>query len=264
MVLDTKNSSDGTPTLYNNIYNEHYHSLKDGALSESYIKHIAPSFLAYKQLTKNREEVHILDICFGVGYNALLSAIVAKDFFSDRDVVIHSVEIDRDMLISLDSFEYPKCLHPLSKNINKLIEKRELEYENSKIKLEIGDAREYVKTFSKEIDIVFQDPFSPKKCSSLWSYGYFCDIFNALKESGILSTYSKATPVKMGLWMSGFYLYEIDFNSLKIDNAPFENLSTTTKSSLLALKSKSLYPIGKELLQSQKLTNSPDAKPIFD
>jgi len=56
---------DGTNTLFSYEFDEPYHSTKDGALHESLEKHVKPSFA----ISKEKEQLTILDICFGLGYN---------------------------------------------------------------------------------------------------------------------------------------------------------------------------------------------------
>ena len=60
-------TKDGSNTLYSKEFNQHYHSLKEGALNESLSKHIIPAF----EYHKNKLELNILDIFFGLGYNRI-------------------------------------------------------------------------------------------------------------------------------------------------------------------------------------------------
>ena len=67
-------SEDGSFTAYSKEYDEHYHSTKDGALNESILKHVLPAF----KIKKNLEEINILDICFGLGFNTLATLYYHK------------------------------------------------------------------------------------------------------------------------------------------------------------------------------------------
>ena len=62
-------SDDGSYTAYSSEYDEHYHSTKDGALNESLKKHIEPAFV----LHGGKSHLRLIDICFGLGFNTLLS-----------------------------------------------------------------------------------------------------------------------------------------------------------------------------------------------
>ena len=109
---------------------------------------------------------------------------------------------------SLKTFRYPKEFDSLLRIITALSEKQEYQDEHLKIKIIIGDARASIKEIDKEIDIIYQDPFSPKKNPTLWTREYFEDIYALASSSAVLTTYSVATPVRLGLYESGFYIYE--------------------------------------------------------
>lgn len=78
-------SSDGSLSAFNEEFGECYSSLSEGALSEKLAKHIAPAFEYLRSKMKSddsqtkippstKSDIWILDICFGLGYNAFLSA----------------------------------------------------------------------------------------------------------------------------------------------------------------------------------------------
>ena len=60
-------TSDKSFTLFSRVFQEHYHSTKDGALQETLHKQNLPSFY----FKKNKRDLKILYICFGLGYNTL-------------------------------------------------------------------------------------------------------------------------------------------------------------------------------------------------
>ena len=84
------------------------------------------------------------------------------------------------------------------------------EDETVKIKVIFGDAREIIKKLDGGFDIVFQDAFSPKKNPTLWTYEYFCDLKKILHSDGVITTYSTATPVRLGMHEAGFNVYKYD------------------------------------------------------
>ena len=78
-------SSDGSLSAFNEEFGECYSSLSEGALSEKLAKHIAPAFEYLRSKMQSddskakippsvKSDIWILDICFGLGYNAFLSA----------------------------------------------------------------------------------------------------------------------------------------------------------------------------------------------
>ena len=195
-------SEDGSYTAYSQEYEEHYHSTRDGALKESLLKHVYPAFSLYE-----RDEVVILDICYGLGFNTLATLLYIKENALDIKVKIYSPELDAKLIASLKEFHYPKEFEEFREIIENLCDSGFYEDENLTIELFIGDAREYIKKFENHFDIVYQDAFSPKVNPILWTKEYFSDIAHAMKEDGVLTTYSIAFRTRLALYENGFNLY---------------------------------------------------------
>lgn len=194
---------DGSYTLYSTEFDEPYHSDSDGALRESLHKHIIPAFA----IKDTEESLTILDICYGLGYNTLATLYYIQKEQLPTKIKIISPEFDRGLIVSLSSFEYPKEFAPF-KNIIDTIS-RDFYYEDEQISIEIllGDARETLPQLQEQFDIVYQDPFSPAHNPLLWTREYFATIGSLVKEDAILTTYSTAAAVRMGLDESGFQLF---------------------------------------------------------
>ncbi|MBS4067332.1 MAG: hypothetical protein KGZ62_01880 [Sulfurimonas sp.] len=197
-------SEDGSYTAYSKEYGEHYHSTKDGALYESLVKHVEPAF----KIKQNQDEINILDICFGLGFNSLAAIYYHKKNALTSKLNIFSPELDASLVKSLLNFSYPKEFDDLLHIVTNLVKNGVYDEENLHVELFLGDAREYLKKFPKEkFDIVYQDAFSPSANPALWTKEYFSDIKNIIKENGILTTYSIALPTRLALYENGFHLY---------------------------------------------------------
>ncbi len=198
-------TDDGTNTLFSYEFNEAYHSTQDGALVESLEKHIKPAF----RFQKDKKELVILDICFGLGYNTLSTLYYIKKNNLPIRVHIISPEIDINLIKSLKDFNYPNEF----KEFRDIIEVLSLNqyYRDNQFEIEIliGDAREIVPKINRKIDIVYQDAFSPKRNPLLWTKEYFADIRALSKQDTIITTYSVATSVRMGLYENGFNIFEL-------------------------------------------------------
>ncbi len=204
MAYEVKETKDGSFTLYSSQYDECYHSPKDGALTEALHKHVIPAFsLATKK------HLNILDICFGLGFNTLATLYFLQHQSKVKSVDIYSPELDEKLLTKLKNFTYPSKLAPFFEILHILLEDKVYMGKNCKIELFIGDARAYVKRLAN-IDVVYQDAFSPKKNPTLWTVEYFQDIYNATSDDALLTTYSIASPVRLALWEVGFRIYEIE------------------------------------------------------
>jgi tRNA U34 5-methylaminomethyl-2-thiouridine-forming methyltransferase MnmC len=203
-------TKDGSYTLKNEKFNECYHS-SEGAVVESLYKHVYPAFEAAKKFDYFGGEIKILDICFGLGFNTFLSVLNRP---KKVKLKIFSPEIDKGLIESLKDFDYPKEFEKIRHVISEISEN--FYYKDDFVEIEIfcGDAREYVKKLSN-IDVVYQDAFSPKVNKELWSIEYFSDIKKLLNECGIITTYSVATPVRCALYKLGFNLYTHPYDNIR-------------------------------------------------
>lgn len=197
-------SADGSYTAYSKEYDEHYHSTKDGALSESLFKHVHPAFL----LKESQDDINILDICFGLGFNTLATICHHKKKLLSSKLSIFSPELDTSLVKSLKSFIYPKEFDEFKSIICELSESGVYIDENLHIEIFLGDAREYVRALAPEkFDIIYQDAFSPSSNPLLWTKEYFGDIKKVIKEDGVLTTYSTALATRLALYENGFNIY---------------------------------------------------------
>ena len=194
---------DGSNTLFSKEFNEPYHSTKDGALHESLEKHVKPAFA----IKKDAKKLVILDICFGLGYNTFATLYFIKKNNLKTKVHILSPEFDKELIESLDIFKYPKEFDNI-KHIIKAISQN-LFYEDEQFKIEIllGDARIEVPKIKEQIDVIYQDAFSPAHNPLLWTKEFFADMAKLSKEDSILTTYSTAAAIRLGLYENGFFIF---------------------------------------------------------
>ena len=237
-------SQDGSFTAYSKEYGEHYHSTKDGELNESLKKHIIPAFAH----VKDRPDIHILDICYGLGFNTLATILYYQKHAPQTKLHIYSPELDAVLVRSLKHFHYPEAFEPLHDIIEAISEKGNYHDENLSIEIFLGDAREYVKRFHKHFDIVYQDAFSPASNPVLWTKEYFGDIVDAIKDDGILTTYSTALKTRLALHQNGFLVY--------LGKA--EGVRNFTLASLQEIKN------AQKVDMAHKIVCNPNEKPLSD
>jgi len=194
---------DGTNTLFSVEFDEPYHSTKDGALHESLEKHVKPALALRKEKTK----LTILDICFGLGYNTFSTLHYIKAQGLKTKVHILSPEFDEGLIRSLDTFDFPQEFDSI-KHIIKAIA-QDLYYEDEQFKVEIllGDARKSIPKIQEKIDIIYQDAFSPAHNPLLWTKEHFADIRAISKEDALLTTYSTAAAIRLGLYENDFFIF---------------------------------------------------------
>lgn len=243
-------SEDGSFTAYSKEFDEHYHSTKDGALQESLQKHVIPALLH----VRDKDEISILDICFGLGFNTLATLYYMKLMGIKKKLTIYSPEFDKELIASLKNFQYPDIFDEFKDIIYALSSSGEYKDERLHsegtlhVSLYLGDAREFLRTCKQTFDIVYQDAFSPSSNPILWTQEYFRDIARVIKEDGILTTYSISLATRLALHVNGFHIYLY---------AP-EGCRSSTLASLSPLKN---Y---EEVDMAHKIACNPDAKPLSD
>ena len=198
-------TEDGTFTARSGHFDECYHSTKDGALNESLKKHVEPAF---SLVDRSKPSLNILDICFGLGYNTLSTL-----YHLDREKVatpvrIYAPEFDEALVRSLVDFPYPEALRPYREVIEAVARTGVYEKGDWRVEVIFGDARAFLRETDVTFDIVYQDAFSPKKNPLLWTKEYFAELTERLAADAIVTTYSSATPVRMGMAANGLSLYQ--------------------------------------------------------
>ena len=93
-------TEDGTYSLYSNEYSQAMHSIS-GAYNEALYKHVYPSNI----LENHNDDLFILDIGFGLGYNilALIAEFSKKD--TEQKLHIYSLENKYEVFVLWSFFE---------------------------------------------------------------------------------------------------------------------------------------------------------------
>ena len=182
-----------------------------GAISEAFEKFIKPMKFDYE------DDIAILDICAGLGYN---SSAAIDDFMKnskDSNLTIDMVEISAATLACGLLVPSPIKAHDITR---KAIEKEliktdyaalELETteipENIDINVFIEDARQTVqKLDDNSYDAIFLDPFSQNMAPELFSLDFFKEFRRIIKNTGIVATYTSSAPVRAAFIEADFYI----------------------------------------------------------
>ncbi|RXJ85633.1 tRNA (5-methylaminomethyl-2-thiouridine)(34)-methyltransferase MnmD [Arcobacter sp. CECT 8985] len=195
---------DGSNTLFSTQYNQHYHNIDDGAIHESLSKHIIPAF----KFHQDKDELNILDICFGLGYNTLSTLYYIKKNNLNKRINIFSPELNKKLVNELKDFVYPKEFDDLKDIIYQLSTNKYYKNEQFEITIYIGDARDYLEKLNLKFDVIYQDAFSSDVNYELWTKEYFDLLYKLSNENTIITTYSIATPVRLSIYEAGFIIYQ--------------------------------------------------------
>ena len=182
-----------------------------GAISESFEKFIKPMKFDYN------ENIAILDICAGLGYN---SSAGISDFIknsSNSNLQIDMVEISKATLACAILVPSPISEHDITKKAieNELIKQdyAKVSYEkceipdNIDINVYIEDARQTIQNLEDNYyDAIFLDPFSQNMAPELFSLDFFNEFRRVIKDNGIIATYTSSAPVRAGFLEAGFHI----------------------------------------------------------
>ena len=207
---------DNTITLYNFDYNEAYHSSSAGAYTESMHKFIIPCNI--QEICEKIGSINILDVGFGLGYNASTAIKSCLEKNPNAKIQIISIEKDKNFLENIKRIEIPENLKPVYEIFFKMVlDKLTIgsktfdvyKYEDNNLKLSVvlADGREVIKALTDEnikFDAVFWDPFSPKVNPEMWELELFENLRKIMKDEAIFATYSSAKEVKKNLLEAGF------------------------------------------------------------
>ncbi|MBN2368642.1 hypothetical protein JXC34_06485 [Candidatus Woesearchaeota archaeon] len=194
-------TEDGSETLRNPDYDEFYHS-KSGAVEEAFEKYVRPCRI--REMAK-KGHLRVLDIGFGLGYNAIAAIDEAMNSNKSCEIEIFSLEKDKTVLEELRSLK-PKLQHyGILNGLEYDPANNAYSYEDKNIflKIKIGNAVDTIKTLSQRFDAVFLDPFSPSKNPELWAVEFLSDVADRMNPGAILATYSYAKKIRQNLEKAG-------------------------------------------------------------
>ncbi len=211
-------TSDGSYTFFSPEYDECFHSVKGGAILESFFKFSLPLFRDLKE--KQKKEIFVLDIGFGLGYNVLSLIYLQNRFFNDIKVKVVSIEKDKKLINLVNWKNLPKKLSCFSYILDTL-KKTSFRFfylsfeaalyfsKNFEIILIFNDIRKILPKLKQafyNFDYIFHDAFSFLKNPEAWSYDIFLYEKALLKKEGKIFTYACAKPIKRALLELSFSL----------------------------------------------------------
>ena len=178
-------------------WNEHYHS-KHGAIQEAY--HV---FIKSGLSLQSKSEISILEIGFGTGLNCFIT-------FLESDKTVNYVGVEAYPVINdeVAKLNYVTELKATSKQatFDKMHalsweEKHEITKD-----FYLTKRQQFFKDIEdkQQFDLVYFDAFGAEHQPDLWTEDIFKRMFEALKENGILVTYSAKGSVRRAMQAVGF------------------------------------------------------------
>lgn len=195
-IIETE---DGSSTIYDSQLRETYHSTH-GAITESDYVFILKGLDYYSYLNPGIEKIHIFEVGFGTGLNAVL----AYDWARSKNIAIDYKSIEAyplpmSIVEHLNYFNSDKHLrqllltfHSLSWNEKKIVSKN---FYLTKIHQKL---QEYPAD-PNEVNVVFFDAFAPSKQEEMWKEDLLSKIIKTLIQQGIFVTYCARGQLKRDL-----------------------------------------------------------------
>jgi len=200
MKLELRQTADGSSTFFVPELNEHYHST-NGALQES--NHI---FIGCGFNSLAHAELHILEVGFGTGLNAWLTALSA----AAKNVRVAYTSLEKFPLNAGDValLNYPSgaktkeeaaLFYALHESPWEVWQQLTPHFSLLKLRCELQDFAS-----TEKFNLIYFDAFAPAVQPDLWTEKIFTTMFNALKPGGILVTYCAQGQVKRNMKGAGF------------------------------------------------------------
>jgi len=193
-------TSDGSSTIHLPEWDEQYHS-KHGAIQEA--KHV---FIKSGLSLFSNKNISILEIGFGTGLNSFITFLEAPKFNLDINYV--GVEAYPVANEEIEKLNYVSELN--ANNFENTF--RQMHQQQWEIKNEITTNFTLTKRkqFFNEIndehafDLIYFDAFGARVQPELWTEDVFKLMYNALKDGGVLVTYSAKGSVRRAMLSVGF------------------------------------------------------------
>ena len=199
MKIEIEKTADGSPTLYREDIDEHYHSVK-GALTESMHVYVETGWRKASELSN---QVRVFEVGFGTGLNATVTSFAAQESKipteylavelyplpkETTDVIAETLDEEfRDMFQRVNESPWGECA--------------QVSPYFSLMKIE---ANLLTMDLPKNLDAVYFDAFAPEKQPEMWDEAIFRKIYDAMKPGGVLTTYCAKGSIRRMLQQIGF------------------------------------------------------------
>lgn len=203
-------TADGSHSFKLPGLNEQYHS-KHGAVQEA--RHVfIKKGLAYVYQNINSDQISVLEMGFGTGLNALLTAQFAEEY--KINVKYTGIEAYPITKKEWNTLNYPEYLQNF--NAEKTFQNiQQAEWEKQGAVSEHFNLKKQKQFFEdfEEIncaDLIYFDAFGARVQPDLWSKAIFLAMHHALRKNGCLVTYSAKGSVRRTMQAIGFEVEKLE------------------------------------------------------
>jgi len=202
-------TSDGSKTIQIEDWDEQYHSIH-GAIQESQHVYVNTGLHHFLKLY-NPKELRILEIGFGTGLNAFLTALES----GQQDVEIHyeGVEAYPVEADELSQLNYAARIAANQQHLFDSLHKLSWEELHSiTSNFSLKKRQQFFSELSDEnsFDLIYFDAFGARVQPELWTESIFKSMYRALKNKGVLVTYSAKGSVRRAMQTAGFLVERLE------------------------------------------------------
>ncbi len=184
MKRELRLTADGSPTLYVPELDETYHSMH-GSVQEA--RHVfIENGLRY--VSAELKQVNILEVGFGTGLNALLTAQYAQENTIDVNYVgLEAYPVEEKVWKAIKYENDPDSLDFYSRMMSLPFEQTHDCHSHFKL----TKAESLVQDWSSvdNFDLIYYDAFGPRAQAEMWELPIFEKLYALLKTGGALVTY---------------------------------------------------------------------------
>ncbi len=200
MKRELRITEDGSHTLYVPELDEHYHSIH-GALQES--SHI---FLKNGFFKMNNNPLRILEVGFGTGLNALLTACAALDSGVITEYVgVEAYPVPTEMMLQMG---YPSVMNDLNARpyFSKITNASWGNKAEIHSRFSLTKINDTIQNYQNRapFNLIYFDAFGPKVQGDMWHKDVIQKMYDVLEPKGKLVTYCAMGQFKRDLREVGF------------------------------------------------------------
>ena len=198
-------TNDGSHSILVPELNEQYHSIH-GAIKEA--EHVFLKMGLDEYLPHNGTSLHVFEVGFGTGLNALLSvkwSQTKQQSVEYTSIEKHPVSKEEFQQLNYGNMVDEVDLYTKITNAN-WTEFIEISTKFKLRKLELDLVKD---PLPKGFDIVFFDAFAPNKQPELWDTSVFEKVYSIMNKNGLLVTYCCQGQAKRNMISAGFLVEKV-------------------------------------------------------
>lgn len=199
--LEVQHTEDGSATLFVPEMDEHYHSVKGAYTEALHIYRDCAYLHAAERSSTNDCPLRLLEIGFGTGLNAAVTAMVTNAQHPVHYITLEKYPVGPSLVEKLgyETFVDAQLLAAIH-----AAPWEQATAITPHFTLEKRCCDLITTTLPDGIDIVYFDAFAPEKQPEMWSADIFARIYQAMSPHGVLTTYCAKGVIRRMLQATGF------------------------------------------------------------